>query len=163
MGKPILPPARRFAAEDRDLERRVRVLETRLSSASTGDADWTFPSILVTGWETGTNVHGDNVRYRKTGTGLVIFAGKLYNNTGSAQASTSAFFYLPAGYRPALVDDSTSGSALYFARFRVDGSAGSTYHPTIGISSDGAVKVVAGSVPNASSLGFWGITFYAEA
>lgn len=151
MSKPILPPARRLAADDRDLERRVRTLETR-NTGGTGDTAWTYPTVT-----TGVTVSTNNpVRYRKTGDGLVIIHGGFTVTTNI----TGALFTLPAGYRPMGYSGGAASERFQHQGFYSSGTA------TIGrvhITANDGIVYLEYSISPGEYADLGSLIFYADA
>lgn len=152
MSKPTLPPGRRMAADDRDLERRIRTLETRVAGITTGDTAWTYPTLAANWTQASTN----KVRFRKDANGFVhIMGGATY---GSGATFTGALFTLPAGYRPL----GPAAGAVEYSKFPVWMLVASVADiHIVSIDSAGAVKPDA--IGNSGDIiEFGGLTFYAE-
>lgn len=155
MSKPTLPPHRRIAADDRDLERRVRTLETR----STGALDaptWTY---FGGSWDPGSGAE-IRPRYCKDALGFVHIEGKLINGTGSTFGPGGTLFTLPAGFRPR---GSTSASVPDRDHYPVRLFLPAESMSTVTIGADGAIAIL-GSISINTNQGLWlgHISFFAE-
>ena len=122
-------------------------------SVPSGDADWTYPTIL-----SAFNYYtGNACRYRKLSSGLVVLAGWGFVNGTNTVDESTPFFTLPIGYRPLPTIAGTTG--LY-----------GTYHYCAGsfegrrvlVNRDGKVFFNGSTFASGDTWCLDGITFYPQ-